>query len=762
MGQLGAVRSLLLGSVATAMLWAMPVAAQRPGASVTADQGDEIIVTATRREERLQDVPVAVTAISARELGQSGLKEATDIQYLAPNITFSSQNPVANGGGYQVRGIGTQTFDSGVEQTVGLVVDGVVIGLSRDPGVTGFADIERIEVLRGPQGTLFGKNASAGVIQIVTRKPRLGESSLDLSFSLGERSDQVQRATGNLPIGDTAALRVTAFRTAQRGAIPNIVNRTYVGDRENYGVRGRFLWEPSDTVSTLLTAEYQSAFARDAHTIESMGPETNPTVKAYIARFAGLPIQPGPGVFVAFNDGDWTSDQKLWSVQNELNIKAGDHLITSITAYRALKSEQLADIDAAPVDLFNHSDGGVDSNQFTQELRLTSPSGKALEYVFGLYYYRTHNAGWVLQYGKFGGQMPLVLAGGRREQINTVNSYAAFGNVTYALTDSVKVIGGLRYTNDRNHGTRTITRVTFPHFLLSNALPYDGTVKADNVSGRVGVQFQPDRDLMLYATFATGYKGPAIDGTNGIVSEVRPETVKSYELGLKSTLFDSRAIFNLSLYWSDFSDFQTTALDTNRTPAAFVFTNAGGMRARGVEVETSFRVMPGLTLAANGAYSDATYRDFFGPCYPGQPASAPGGGGCFLQPGTSGTMVSDYAGYALPNAPKWSYTLRASFDQPVGNDLRVDGGLNWAWRSATQVVLGDPKARVQAYGLLNGSIGIGSDNGSWRFGLYARNLFNKHFFAPYAATPTFNPGGYLRIMSPEAFRTIGATASFSF
>lgn len=752
-------RSLLLGSVAAVALYATPAFSQAlPADAESVENADEIIVTATRREERLQDVPIAVTAVSGDDLAQSGLKEVSGIQYLAPNITFSATNPVANGGGYQIRGIGTQTFDSGVEQTVGLVVDGVVIGLSRDPGATGFADIERIEVLRGPQGTLFGKNSSAGVIHVVTRKPQLDKRSLDLDLAYGERNDQLQRATFNLPLGQTAAIRVSGFHTGQRGAIRNVVNGTHVGDRDNDGLRAKLLWEPSESLSVLIDGNYQTGFARDALTIESLG-----VSPLYNSQFNRFPVKPGHGVYLAFQDGDWTAQQRLWSAQGEINWKVGEHTLTSITAYRALKSTQLADIDAAPVDIFNHSDGGVDSNQFTQELRLTSPAGERLEYVTGLYYYETKNSGFATQYGNFYGRfgVPVVIAGGRRDQTNDVRSYAAFGHATFSITDTLKLIGGLRYTNDRNKGEMTVTRLPFPAVVLSPGIPYAGTVKANNVSGRAGIQFQPTRDLMLYATYSTGYKGPAIDGTGGIVTEVTPETVKSYELGLKSTLLDGKAIFNVSLYWSDFHNFQTTALDSSRTPPAFLLTNAGAMRARGVEVESSFRVIKGLTLSANGAYSDATYRDFIGPCYAGQPASAPGGGGCFILPGTT-TQVSDFAGFRLPNAPKWSYALRADVDQPVGDDLRLDAGINWAWRSATQAVLGDPKARIDSYGLLNGTIGLSGDDGAWRVGVYARNLFNKHFYAPFAAAAAINPGGYSRIMSPEAFRTIGATLRFRF
>lgn len=754
-------RAIWLASATIAAVAGVSGQAQaQGGAAVATDDGaNDIVVTATRREERLQDVPLAVTAVSGDDLARSALKEVTDIQYLAPNITFSATNPVSNGGGYQVRGIGTQTYDSGVEQTVGLVVDGVVIGLSRDPASTGFADIERVEVLRGPQGTLFGKNSSAGVIQIVTRKPQIGKSAMSLDLRYGERNDRAVQVSANVPLGDTLALRFAGYANGQDGAIPYVLDPSRaVGDRRNKGIRAKLLWEPSAGASFLLSGEYQTGFARDGQLIHSLG--SSALYKSQFDRFA---VKPGPGVYASYIDGDWTARTRLYGTSLEANLDVGEHVLTSITAYRNLKVTQLADIDAAPVSIFNNSDGGVDSNQFTQELRLTSPSGERIEYVLGLYYYRTENGGDALQYGDFYGAygVPVVIGGGTRTQTNKVRSLAAFGNATFKLTDGVKLIGGLRYTNDRNHGTLVITPVTFPAFPISVAAPYDGTVKGDNLSGRVGLQVEPSRDVMFYATFATGWKGPAIDGTGGVIREVRPETVRSYEIGAKTSFLDGRATFNVSAYWSNYKNFQTTTFDLNATPPAFYLSNAGLLRARGVEVETSLRVSSALRLTASGSYSDATFRDFIGPCYPGQPTSEKVGVDCYVPTGMT-ESVADYRGFRLPNAPKWSYTLRADYRQPVGSDLQFDTGVNWAWRDDTLAVNGDPKSRIGAYGLFNGTMGIGAEDGGWRLGVYARNLFNKHFGAPYAASSQINPGGYSIIVMPEAFRTIGGTASFRF
>jgi iron complex outermembrane receptor protein len=730
-------------------------AASTSGSPQAAPTVAEVTVTATRREQRLQDVPVAVTAISAKELDKSSFREVTDIQYLATNVTFSATNPVSNGGGYQIRGVGTQSFDSGLEQAVGLVVDGVVIGLSRDPGSTGFADVDRVEVLRGPQGTLFGKNASAGVIQVVTNKPRLGVESGDFDFAYGERNDYLARGAVNLPVSSTVAVRLSAFFDGQDGAIPNVVNGSKVGDRQNEGVRGKLLWRPNEDLSVLISAEYQRGFARDAQLIQSLG-----TSALYNSLFAAFPTKPGPGVYLAYNDGQWEEHTQLAASSVELNYKLGDYTLTSISAYRTVTTLQKADVDGAPINILNNSDGGVNSHEVTEEVRLTSPSGRRLEYVLGGYYYNTGNAGWVAQYGNYYGLfgVPVVVAGGRQNQKNVVDSFAVFGQGTYALTSNLKLIGGLRYTNDTNHGTLSIAPLPFPAVPISVGHPYEGTAKADNVSGKVGLEYQPNRDFMTYATATTGYNGPGLNAAAGFMTEVKPETVTSFEIGEKATLLHHTLTLNAALYWEDFYDFQTTALDSSVTPPAFIETNAGLLQSRGVEAELNWRATRGLTLSASGAYNDAVYKSYLGQCYAGQPLSSTIGTGCYTVPNTS-VQVANYDGYALPNSPKWSYTLRAAYGRAIGNGLAVDANANWAWRDATQAQIGDPNARVDAYGLLGGDVGIGAENGRWRFGVYARNLLDQRFYAPYSAG-VINPGGYFKIVMPDAFRTVGVKLSF--
>lgn len=758
------VNAVLLASMFGASAVSLAGAAFAQGVRPQADAGvqdfqrlETIIVTATRREEGLQDVPVAVTAVSGDELAKSNFREVTDLQYMAPSVTFSSTNPVSNGGGYQIRGVGTQTYDSGVEQTVALVVDGVVIGTSRDPGATGFSDIERVEVLRGPQGTLFGKNSSAGVIHIVTKDPSLDGAAGDVSLSYGENDEQIARGNLNVPLGESAAFRVSGYYQAQDGAIPYLVRDGNIGDRENTGVRAKLLWMATDKLSFLLTGEHQEGFARDAHTIESLG-----VSPLFNSQFAAFPVQPGHGVYQSYQDGDWTADTTIDGASLKIDYTLGNHTLTSISAWREVETLQLADIDAAPINIFNNSDGGVDNSQFTQEVRLASPTDERFEYVLGAYYFDTDLSGWATQVGNFYGRfgVPVVLGGGRRDQSGSNESIAAFGQVGFDLTDTLKVIAGARYTRDEVTGSMVVTPLPYPAFPLGVLLPYDGKVEADDISGRIGLQYQPSSDLMLYATYATGYKGPAIDGTGGVAREIKPETVESYEAGVKSTLFDGRMTLNTALYWSDFSDFQAQTLDINTSPPSFRLSNAGLMRIRGVELESSIRIASGFDLGLGVTYSDAEFKEYQAACYAGQPVSAVVGVGCYVDPAT-GLQVANYAGERLPNAPEWTYLVRGSFEQPIGDALMLDASANWSWRSEAQAVTADPNAEIDAYGILNANLGFGSASGSWRVGVYARNLLDKQFYAPYASG-TLNPGGYYRIVPPDAFRTVGVNLTAKF
>jgi iron complex outermembrane recepter protein len=421
--------ALLMGGAAIA---AAPVTAQdmvgQPKAPAARDDAPaEIIVTATRREASLQDIPLAVTAISGDALQDSNYSSITDLQYLAPGISFST-NPSSDGGGFLVRGVGTQAYNYGTEQAVGVVVDGVVIGLPRDPGATGFADIERVEVLRGPQGTLFGKNASAGVVSLVTRKPQLGTTGVEGYAAAGSRDEYVLRGSVNLPTSSTSALRVSGFYQTRDGAIPNAFQDWRSGDRRSWGIRGRFLWEPTEDVSVLLSGEYQYLFDRDAFTILQFGPGG-----LYQSLFAGLP-QPSRDNLIAYQNETVFARTRVHGFSGEVNVNVGDHVLTSITAYRHLDLNQTGDVDGAPINIFDFNQTLNEDRQITQEVRLTSPSGGALEYVVGAYYYDVRVQADETGFGRF--YTPNLLfsfTGGTAHYDLRTKSFALFGQGTYRL-----------------------------------------------------------------------------------------------------------------------------------------------------------------------------------------------------------------------------------------------------------------------------------------------------------------------------------------
>lgn len=735
-----------------------------------------ITVTATRRVELMKNVPISVTALSPRQLKRDNVRSATDLQYLVPNLTFSTNTPVANGGGFQIRGIGTQTYDTGVEQSVGLMVDGVVIGMARDPGITGFGDIAQIEVLRGPQGTLFGRNTTAGLIKVTTNNPVIGRFQANGTVEVGSRNERVARAMLNIPVSKNAAVRFAGYFNEQDGAIPYVYHPgRAIGDHRGSGIRGKFEWYVTDNLTALVELAQQKNFSRYGYTIQSLGTPSGPTdfpTILYRAQFGGK--EPDPEK--VYSDGDTYVNVRTRRASLKLDYALGGTTLTSITAWQRMQQTQpKGDLDVSPANMFDHNIAGMDSREVTQEFRITSPAGQRLGYVAGLYYYDADVSGLVAQYGNYYnwlycglgqpqcGHMPKVSIGnGYRHQRDDSTSEAAYGTLTWNFNDHWEARFGLRYTHDRETGKLWLVPFDFPDIVFTKIPPYSGEVSGSNVSGRASLQWKPNDEVMVYATYARGYKGPAIDGSQGIVTEVNPETVNDYEIGFKSTLFNGTMALNMTAYQEDFLDFQTQAIDLSHGTPVFKLTNAGHMRTRGIEMESRWRVTRGLTLSLNGAYNDAKYLEFIGSCYAGQPVTTEHGPGhCYEVTPGSGVDAANYAGAQLAGAPLWSYGFSAHFRHAVGGNLEFDASTHWSWRDSTYTITGDPHTKMAAYGILNLNIGLGARDGTWRVGLYARNLLDQRF---YSIIPggILNPGkgAYFRITRPDAFRTVGVSFSF--
>ncbi len=742
------LRTLLLASVAlSGATSAQAFAADTAPASDTALE--PIVVTAQRRTERLQDVPISITSVSAQALEQSNFRSITDLPYLVPGVQFETTNGTA----FNIRGVGSTSWDFSNEKSVSLVVDDVVMDAQRDNGLTGLADIQQIDVLMGPQGTLFGKNATSGVISITTVKPVLGQFSVKGDAAYGERADRATNLTVNIPLGEKVALRVSGFAQGQDGYGRYTVLNQSLNAYKEHGYRAKLLFAPSDRVELIYSSDYSRHWDNNNRT----------TVGGGSAFFTNLQIANGvtPGL-----KNDSNADSKMgfakatsWGQALRGQVQIGRDTLTSITAYRDTRFIGAGPGDFAPTDKWAfvpYNQGTVKTWKFSQELRWASPTGGFVEYLAGLFYTRLSQDATQAQWATFGAPLPLTnittttgVVGdpGNAQRFRTTNTNAAaFGQLKFNLSGKLSLSVGGRYTKDENSQTETFfyldpmkalgLPLTFTPSGKAPLQPY-GQVKSDNVSYRLAAQYRLNDDIMTYVSYATGYKpgGTAFVGNN--YSPYKDETVKSVEAGIKSELFGHRLRLNADVFNSEFTDFQTSILTfVPGNPVAVIATgNAGGLRSRGVETTFAWRATEGLTLSGGVTYADAVFTDF------------------------QYNATTNYKGMSLTNAPKWQGSFSANYDREVGA-YRLKANLDYAYRTRTWSAVGQAaNTELPGYGVANGRISVSPVNSSVEVGLYGRNLLDKYFSTAFEQYSTMS---LTHRISRDAHRTVGVFAKYAF
>ncbi|MET3762290.1 TonB-dependent receptor [Sphingomonas sp. UYEF23] len=726
----------------------------------------DIVVTAQKRSERLQDVPVAVSSISGDSLKAANLTNITDIRFLAPSVQFAESNNV-RGEGFAVRGVGTFAFADGTEQSVSVVVDGVVLGR---PGMgTGdLSDIAQVDVLRGPQGMLFGKGGSAGVVSITTRNPTQSFSA-EGRLSYGTDNETKLNAILNAPITDKLALRVNGYLNRRDGFINNVFTKQTLAGVSEGGFRGKLLYEPNADLSVLVAgdwARHTSACCQSV-IIGTVGAAPNNYVVSRLAVYGIVPSYDNNQTDVG---GAVYENMTQWGGSLEINKSFGRYTLTSISAYRRWVLHDNTDTGFTDTPVFPVNGADERQQQLTQELRLASPKGGLIDYVTGLYYFNQNLKAAYPQQGQLAfPAATTVFSRKAQPDIQTLN-YAAFGQANIHVTPTLTLIAGGRYTHDDltlvnyNRTLVSSTDAPFPGAapLSFNKDNYPSNRKANNFSFKLGAQYKVTPDVMAYATYARGYKGPGI----GLVSGYQlgqplfsnPEIPSNYEVGLKTSWLNRKLIFNVDLFTTDIKDFQTqvaTPFIFNGTNLAILqIANAGKVRTRGVEMDFSARPTSRLTITGNAAYIEAKFADFpNGTCnYPTQP-------GCFLSttiPGTTtvvpATRFFNNTGLILPNSPKFSYALTASYDLPLSTTTTGFLRTNYNYRSSVNFSAnGDPLSAQRGYGIAGGQIGVRSSDGRWSAAVFARNVFDKHFVASIG-----NGGSYQNAqLTSAAIRTIG-------
>ena len=750
-----------------------PAATPADAAQLDTNPAD-ITVTATRRVERLQSVPLAVTAISGDEFQRTNLRGPGDLQFLSPSVQLS----IVGGNGIYLRGAGINSQNAGTEQSVGLVVDGVVIGFVDDIGGD-LTDSARIEVLRGPQGTQFGKNASAGVVSVTTVRPTFDAFHLDAHASYGEHNDTNNSLKANIPVTSNLALRVTGLYQDRSGVFPNVVRGNKQGEVTQYGGRVKLLWEPTDKLSVFLSADYRHE-ERQPNFIQSyrnVGQGYRQNGVLYAPPGLGniqVGIVPGSDNVDVGESLPGDRRTRTGGVSGEINYSLGDFTLTSVTAYRAINRIFHSPFGSG-VQAALYGTTSYIGDQVSQEIRLTSPNEGLLTYVAGLYYYDRETHGSNLSVGQlfgyagavYGAGATVAASGGRVDTTNGNKSYAAFLDGAVNISEKFKLLGGIRYTYDKVEAT-SATVVLPGIFPTPNTTvkPTDAArFNKDAISWRAGAQYFFTPDIQTYFTFAHGYKGPVADTSNAVIREVLPETVDDYELGFKSSWFNRKLTVNLTLFSEKFKNFQTTVLNTTIFPLGFVLGNAGGERTRGVELESTVAPSRHVNFTGGLTYLDPKFTDFRAACYssaapiPIATTTDPNGvGGCFRIPGSTASFTQA-AGSVLNNASKWSYKIAGNYNVNLTDAFAFDANATYVWRSKFRTSGYDPNTVNRAYGTMALNAGIGAPDGRWRVGLYARNLFDKFFTAAIQAN-SYDNGGYTNVLNIEAVRTIGAVLDF--
>ena len=769
---------IALGS-ASLLAIATPAWAQETTAPQAAEPvaSTDIIVTATRRAERLQDVPLAVSALSGDQLAATGFKDLTNIAYTFSGVQFGT---TPNDAGFRVRGVGTLGgFTSASEAPVGLVVDNVVIGFGSP--VNSLGDLERIEVLKGPQGTQFGKNASSGVINITTKKPELGEFSGNVFASYGSFDERDIHGAVNIPIGSKAAVNIYAFDRAYDGFIKNVVRDETWGGQHYYGTRAKLLVEPTDGLSVTLIGDYSRQKQKgpgQTWTLNKLSAaQTAPGGIAGVpfVNLAALGVTPGLHNEESIEDGAGFYDVENYGASLQVDLELGDHTLTSVSAWREFNEAPFTyAIDGLPYEKFFAKSKGETKRFFSQELRLTSPQGQPLEYIAGLFFSRQKT-------GLGGGQSAILrpalpystfptvsITAGYNVTRTTSDSAALFFDGKYHITDTLSLIGGARLTRDKvkalnySYADPELEPFVPPspanNFTPSGTAPYDirapqtGRAKKTDISGRAGLEYKPNRDLLFYATYARGYLGPTVtfSGLTGTRSTVAPQTVDDITAGAKMQFLDRTLTVNLNAFWDKYKDLQTSVFDGQE----FLTENAGGAEVKGFEVELVARPSKTFSVNASLTYSDAKFTDYVTAC----PT-------VFVVSGTAATVCNasatpgqlfDASGEVLPGSPKYSVVLGANWEYPVTDRLTFDASGNLSFRSKTQNAVGDKNTIQPAYEVVNLNLGIGDADGGWRVGGFVRNLFDVDFNSAILGLP-FSDGGYVNWRTREAERTFGVS-----
>lgn len=744
-------QNFALSSIAIAVMSSSAAAQQADEAAIVLE---EIVVTAQKRQESVQDVPIAVSVLDEEKIASAHAVGFEGLQQLIPSVSFRKGNTNRNSA-VVIRGIGTISFSTAAEPSVSTVVDGVVLGRSGQ-AFTDLYDLERLEVLRGPQGTLFGKNASAGVVNLTTKRPT---EELSGSFDMSAFEDNEFRLKGTIsgPLSDNSRASITVFDGSFDGYIQNTFNGETIQGYDRQGVRGQLVWEPSDNLSFLFIAENYRA-EDDCCADLSLLPNgrdpnspANPISLGVVDGVADLDLDQRQV------DHDLTTqtldDSTSFSMQIDADL--GKYTLTSITAYREWDNTEIREGDftstagtfAQPVDFSStffqlHDIGEQSWKQSSQEVRIASPIDQALTWQAGLFYWKlesdrrfrrdascqVHPVNAPILAGNPGLTcLSTDIVAATANFDTEFDNLSVFGEGNYAINDQLKILFGARYTDDEvsfNH--RRINDDPFGRRGVGvrgavNNTDFSGVTNENDTSGKFGISWEPNESGLFYATYSQGYKGPAFNTFyNQALANTLPissESSEQIEIGYKLTT--DRLFANFALFSTDIEDLQANNIDTSLGTATTTLTNAGDISTQGFEADFIWQATRNLQISGGFASITAEIDRFN--CPVGIPASS----------------CTDRSGLDVPFSPDLKYSLSANYFLELPSfDVVFDTSYVHTDEQVATLPSNNgatsPVTLLPKYNILNASVAFSFSEDKYRLTLIGKNLGDESYVTTYS------------------------------
>ena len=779
----------MAGAIALAMLGLSGAAhaqSAAPAAAADADQPhlDVVTVTANKRVEKLEDVPMAITVLDDKVLQRNNALNFTDLPALSPALTIS-YGSVPSNNSINMRGIGTTSVGIGVEADVVVVIDDIPMGM-QVMALQGLADVGRIEILKGPQSTLFGKSSVAGAINITT-KSITGPMVYSGSTLYTSDNEWNLSAAASGRVNDKFGFRLSANTTEFPGVVHDLTQGTRTDGDKSRTLTGKFDWYLTDDVTLSFSPHYNHSInSCCVLPLTSLAPFGSAAVNGLpqlpaSTVLAGVPIGPenayvrnasfsgaisndnGAGLKLSYAPANGFVFSSITSadVYNQTDVQQDENTGAPVLLYYPNAAGQ-----PAGVDLPYTQYGSTSVRSQTQEFRLASPDDSKFRYVAGLWFAKnTIDRNFIRGYNG----IPLTSP---KEFFGDVdnNTKAIYGQSNWDFMPDYSLVTGLRFNREVSGYDIRLGSPPPGAFVQSAAFGSHDNVD-DSVTGRLGLEHHFTPDVMGYATVSTGHKGEAYGITSGLtatqaaLNPVKPETSRNYEVGFKANLLHNRATLSVALYHEIFRNYQQNSWQPvpGNTAGTTVLDSIGGVQSHGLEVDGNVLVTPQLILNGSFAYTDATVSNWrVGPCY-SLPSGAPNAGCIVGNPESGGTNTQILTGARMPAAPKYKFNLGGQYDIPLPEHA-YDGFVTANYRFQSYELFNidqDPTSAQGAYGIINLGAGIKDHKDKWKLSFFVNNLMNKQYAVnDNMSTSGWSPAGtslvsYSWQPARDAFRYFG-------